>query len=276
LVKVGDNLAGEIKKVRTSTLSELKSSGTKFSCLTSYDATTAQIFDEAGIEVILIGDSAGNTVLGHDSTLEITVQEMISLGKGVSSAVKRALVVIDMPFGSYEVSATQAVQNAILLMKQSGAAAVKLEGGSERSAQVEAIVSAGIPVMGHLGFTPQSVHALGGFKVQGRGEAAVKLEQDAIALQKAGVFAIVLEMVPADLARKVTDVVSVPTIGIGAGNATDGQILVWQDFAGLSSGNRKFVKQYANIRAELDQAARKYRSEVLSGEFPRNEHSFES
>jgi 3-methyl-2-oxobutanoate hydroxymethyltransferase len=276
LVKVGDNLAGEIKKVRTSTLSELKSSGTKFSCLTSYDATTAEIFDEAGIEVILIGDSAGNTVLGHDSTLEITVQEMISLGKGVSSAVKRALVVIDMPFGSYEVSATQAVENAILMMKQSGAAAVKLEGGSERSAQVEAIVSAGIPVMGHLGFTPQSVHALGGFKVQGRGEAAVRLEQDAIALQKAGVFAIVLEMVPADLARKVTDVVSVPTIGIGAGSATDGQILVWQDFAGLSSGTRKFVKQYANIRAELDQAARTYRSEVLSGEFPGNEHSFES
>lgn len=269
-------MAGEIKKVRISTLSELKSSGTKFSCLTSYDATTAEIFDEAGIEVILIGDSAGNTVLGHDSTLEITVQEMISLGKGVSSAVKRALVVIDMPFGSYEVSAKQAVENAILMMKQSGAAAVKLEGGSERSAQVEAIVSAGIPVMGHLGFTPQSVHALGGFKVQGRGEAAVRLEQDAIALQKAGVFAIVLEMVPADLARKVTDVVSVPTIGIGAGNATDGQILVWQDFAGLSSGTRKFVKQYANIRAELDQAARTYRSEVLSGEFPGNEHSFES
>jgi 3-methyl-2-oxobutanoate hydroxymethyltransferase len=201
---------------------------------------------------------------------------MISLGKGVSSAVKRSLVVIDMPFGSYEVSATQAVENAILMMKQSGAAALKLEGGSDRSAQVAAIVSAGIPVMGHLGFTPQSVHALGGFKVQGRGEAAVKLEQDAIALEKAGVFAIVLEMVPADLAKQVTDLLSIPTIGIGAGNATDGQILVWQDFAGLSSGTRKFVKQYANLRAELTGAAKNYRSQVLSGDFPGTEHSFES
>ena len=267
-------MAGEIKKVRTSTLSELKSSGTKFSCLTSYDATTAEIFDEAGIDVILIGDSAGNTVLGHDSTLEITVQEMISLGKGVSSAVKRALVVIDMPFGSYEVSAKQAVENAILMMKQSGAAAVKLEGGSERSAQVEAIVSAGIPVMGHLGFTPQSVHALGGFKVQGRGEAAVKLEQDAIALQKAGVFAIVLEMVPADLAERITNELSIPTIGIGAGNKTDAQILVWTDFAGLGDKIPSFAKQYLNLRQDLSNAAVNYRSEVLSGEFPTAEQSF--
>jgi 3-methyl-2-oxobutanoate hydroxymethyltransferase len=276
LVKVGDNLAGEIKKVRTSSLSELKESGTKFSCLTSYDATTAEIFDQAGIEVILVGDSAGNTVLGHDSTLEITVQEMISFGKGVSSAVKRALVVVDMPFGSYEVSATQALENAILIMKQSGAEAVKLEGGSERSSQIEAIVSAGIPVMGHLGFTPQSVHALGGFKVQGRGDAAAELEKDALALQNAGVFAVVLEMVPSDVAKQITQVLSVPTIGIGAGNSTDGQILVWQDFAGLSSGTRKFVKQYANLRAELTEAAKTYRTEVLSGEFPSNDHSFGS
>ena len=269
-------MAGEIKKIRTSSLSELKRAGTKFSCLTSYDATTAEIFDQAGIEVILVGDSAGNTVLGHDSTLEITVQEMISFGKGVSSAVKRALVVVDMPFGSYEVSATQALENAILIMKQSGAEAVKLEGGGERSSQIEAIVSAGIPVMGHLGFTPQSVHALGGFKVQGRGDAAAELEKDALALQEAGVFAIVLEMVPSDVAKQITQVLSVPTIGIGAGSTTDGQILVWQDFAGLSSGTRKFVKQYANLRSELTDAAKNYRSEVLSGEFPANEHSFGS
>jgi 3-methyl-2-oxobutanoate hydroxymethyltransferase len=250
-------LASEIKKVRTSSLAELKASGTKFSCLTSYDATTAEIFDQSGIEVILIGDSAGNTVLGHDSTLEVTVDEMISFGKGVSSAVERSLVVIDMPFGS-------------------GAEAVKLEGGSDRAPQVKAIVAAGIPVMGHLGFTPQSVHALGGFKVQGRGEQAAALEKDALALQEAGVFALVLEMVPADLAKELSQKLSVPTIGIGAGNGTDGQILVWQDFAGLSSGTRKFVKQYTNLRSDLANAASNYRAEVISGEFPGREHSFDS
>ena len=269
-------MATESKKVRTSSLSELKAGGTKFSCLTSYDATTAEIFDQSGIEVILVGDSAGNTVLGHDSTLEITIDEMISFGKAVSSSVKRALVVVDMPFGSYEVSAEQALGNAIAIMKRSGAEAVKLEGGSERVPQVKAIVSAGIPVMGHLGFTPQSVHALGGFKVQGRGEEGSKLEKDALALQEAGAFAIVLEMVPADLAQEITEKLSVATIGIGAGNSTDGQILVWQDFAGLSGGNRKFVKQYANLRSDLSEAATRYREEVLSGEFPGKEHSFDS
>lgn len=269
-------MASEIKKVRTSSLSSLKASGEKFSCLTSYDATTAEIFDQSGIEVILVGDSAGNTVLGHDSTLEITIDEMISLGRAVSSSVKRAMVVVDMPFGSYEVSADQALENAISIMKRSGAEAVKLEGGIERVPQVKAIVSAGIPVMGHLGFTPQSVHALGGFKVQGRGEDAAKLENDALALQEAGAFAIVLEMVPADLASNLTKKLAVPTIGIGAGNSTDGQILVWQDFAGLSAGSRKFVKQYANLRTELSEAASRYRSEVLSGEFPAKEHSFDN
>ena len=269
-------MATEIKKVRTSSLADLKASGAKFSCLTSYDATTAEIFDQAGIEVILVGDSAGNTVLGHDSTLEVTIEEMISFGKGVSSAVKRALVVVDMPFGSYEVSATQALENSIEMMKRSGAEAVKLEGGSDRTPQVKAIVAAGIPVMGHLGFTPQSVHALGGFKVQGRGEHAAALEKDALALQDAGVFAIVLEMVPADLAKELTQKLSVPTIGIGAGNGTDGQILVWQDFAGLSCGARKFVKQYTNLRSELSKAAIDYRAEVISGEFPGKEHSFDS
>jgi 3-methyl-2-oxobutanoate hydroxymethyltransferase len=212
--------------------------------------------------------------LGHDSTLEVTIEEMISFAKGVSSAVKRSLVVIDMPFGSYEVSPTQALENAISMMKRSGAEAVKLEGGSDRSPQVKAIVAAGIPVMGHLGFTPQSVHALGGFKVQGRGEDAANLEIDALALQEAGVFAIVLEMVPADLAKELTQKLSVPTMGIGAGSSTDGQILVWQDFAGLSSGTRKFVKQYANVRSELSQAASNYRADVISGECPGKEHSF--
>ena len=269
-------MANEIKKVRTSSLTDLKNSGTKFSCLTSYDSTTAEIFDQAGIEVILVGDSAGNTVLGQDSTLQVTIDEMISFGKGVSSSAKRALVVVDMPFGSYEVSPTQALENAIAIMKLSGAEAVKLEGGIDRAPQIKALVAAGIPVMGHLGFTPQSVHALGGFKVQGRGEDAAELEKDAFALQQAGVFAIVLEMVPAQLAKELTQKLAVPTIGIGAGNSTDGQILVWQDFAGLSSGTRKFVKLYASLRSELSNAASAFRAEVISGEFPGKEHSFDS
>jgi 3-methyl-2-oxobutanoate hydroxymethyltransferase len=264
-----------LKKIRTSSLLAMKQAGVKFSCLTSYDFITAQIFDEAGIEVILVGDSAGNTVLGHENTLEVSVDEMISFGKAVSTAAKHSLVVIDMPFGSYEISADHALQNAIKLMKQSGAEAVKLEGGSVRAPQIKALVQAGIPVMGHLGFTPQSVHSLGGFKVQGRGDQASKLIEDAKALQEAGVFALVLEMVPAQLAREITESLSIPTIGIGAGNATDGQILVWQDFAGLSSGSRKFVKQYSNLREQLIQATASYRADVQSGRFPDAEHSFE-
>ncbi|MFM1994890.1 MAG: hypothetical protein RLZZ610_407 [Actinomycetota bacterium] len=264
-----------LKKIRTSTLASLKSSGQKFACITSYDFLTAQIFDEAGIEVILVGDSAGNTVLGHENTLEISVHEMVSFGRAVASAAEHALVVVDMPFGSYEVSPTQAVENAIKLMKQTGAAAVKLEGGSSRVPQIQAIVAAGIPVMGHLGFTPQAVHSLGGFKVQGRGDSATELLSDAIELEAAGVFAVVLEMVPASVAKSVTEKVSVPTIGIGAGSFTDGQILVWQDLAGLSAGNRKFVKQYLNLRNELSNAANQYRSDVQSGKFPDQQHSFE-
>ncbi|CAB4627982.1 unannotated protein [freshwater metagenome] len=263
------------RKIRTSTLSELKKSGTSFACLTSYDFLTAQIFDEAGIEVILVGDSAGNTVLGHENTLEVSLDEMVSFGKAVATAAKQSLVVIDMPFGSYEISAEQATQSAIKLMKESGAGAIKLEGGSNRVEQIKAIVSAGIPVMGHLGFTPQSVHALGGFKVQGRGESGAELIHEASALQEAGVFAIVLEMVPANLAQTITATLRVPTIGIGAGNATDGQILVWQDFAGLSTGSRKFVKQYANLRKELSQAAVSFRSDVQARAFPGPENSFE-
>ena len=264
-----------LKKIRTSTLASLKQAGQRFACLTSYDALTAEIFDEAGIEVILVGDSAGNTVLGHENTLEITLEEMVSFGRAVATAAKHALVVIDMPFGSYEITAQQALESAIKLMKQTGASAVKLEGGSNRIAQIEAIVAAGIPVMGHLGFTPQSVHAIGGFKVQGRGDSAAQLIEEARQLQEAGVFALVLEMVPATLAATITKQLSIPTIGIGAGNQTDGQILVWQDFAGLSTGTRKFVKQYATLRTDLSEAARAYRAEVQAASFPGKEHSFE-
>jgi 3-methyl-2-oxobutanoate hydroxymethyltransferase len=262
------------KKIRTATLAEYKKTGQKFAALTSYDQLTAEIFDQAGIEVILVGDSAGNTVLGHENTLEISVAEMISFGKAVRVGAKRALVVIDMPFGSYEVSASQAVENAILMMKQTGAEAIKLEGGFSRIEQIKAIVAAGIPVMGHLGFTPQSVHQLGGFKVQGRGDQANELVKDALELEKAGVFAVVLEMVPAELAELITGQLRVPTIGIGAGKATDGQILVWQDFAGLSKGSRKFVKQYLDIRNQLLEATIAYHAEVQSGEFPTEEHTF--
>ena len=268
-------MTSSLKKIRTSTLSSFKQFGTKFSALTSYDALTAAVFDEAGIEVILVGDSAGNTVLGHENTLEVSIEEMVSFGRAVASAAKHALVVIDMPFGSYEVNSQQALENAIRLMKETGAEAVKLEGGANRIAQVAAIVQAGIPVMGHLGFTPQSVHSLGGFKVQGRGQQAQDLMNQAMALQEAGVFALVLEMVPVNLAAEITSKLSIPTIGIGAGNQTDGQILVWQDFAGLSTGSRKFVKQYASFREQLSNAANQYRAEVSSGTFPGPEHSFE-
>jgi 3-methyl-2-oxobutanoate hydroxymethyltransferase len=268
-------MSTSLKKIRTSTLASMKQAGEKFACLTSYDALTAQIFDEAGIEVILVGDSAGNTVLGHENTLEVTLDEMISFGRAVATAAKHSLVVMDMPFGSYEVSAEQAVESAIRLMKQTGAAAVKLEGGSNRVAQIEAIVAAGIPVMGHLGFTPQSVHAIGGFKVQGRGDSANELIEQAKQLQSAGVFSLVLEMVPYSVAESITKELTIPTIGIGAGNQTDGQILVWQDFAGLSTGSRKFVKQYANLRDELSDAARSYRADVQASSFPSKSHSFE-
>jgi 3-methyl-2-oxobutanoate hydroxymethyltransferase len=259
-------------KIRTSTLAALKQKGQRFSCLTSYDALTAEIFDAAGIEVILVGDSASNTVLANEGTVPITLDEMLIFGRAVSRSAKSALVVLDMPFGSYEVSATQAVENGIKAMKESGAAALKIEGA--RIGQIKALVDAGIPVMGHVGFTPQSVHALGGFKVQGRGAGADAILQDCIAIEKAGAFAIVLEMVPADLAEQVTKALSIPTIGIGAGNKTDAQILVWTDFAGLGAKSPSFAKQYLNLRQSLHDAATSYRSEVVAGEFPTAEQSF--
>ena len=263
------------KVVRTSTLSDLKRQGSRFSCLTSYDYLTAGIFDAAGIEVLLVGDSAANTTLGYKSTLPVTIQEMIPFGRAVSSAAIRALVVIDMPFGSYEISAEQALENAIRLMKETGAAAVKLEGGERSAAQIKAITDAGIPVMGHIGFTPQSVNNLGGFKVQGRGEGAEQLRRDAMAVQQAGAFAVVLEMVPAELAGQITSELQIPTIGIGAGSKCDGQILVWTDLAGLSDGRpAKFVKQYLNLRDALGAAVSAYRSDVVEGIFPAAEHEF--
>jgi len=270
-------VTGELapKKVRTASLREFKSAGQKFACLTSYDHLTAGIFDEAGIEVLLVGDSAADNALGYSSTLPITVDEMIPLARAVAIAAKRALVVVDMPFGSYEVSTQSALENGIHILKQSGAHAVKLEGGARVAAQIEALTGAGVPVMAHLGFTPQSVNQLGGFKVQGRGAAAEALIADARAVQAAGAFALVLELVPAPLAAEITATLQIPTIGIGAGNETDGQILVWTDFAGLTAQKpRKFVRRFANIRQDLLAAAQTYRAEVQSSGFPSAEESF--
>lgn len=265
----------EPKKVRISHLRDFKAAGKKFSCLTSYDALTAGIFDQAGIEVLLVGDSAADNALGYETTLPITVDELISLGRAVAGASSRALTVIDMPFGSYEQGPEQALETALKMAKFSGCAAVKLEGGVRSAAQISRIVEAGVPVMGHIGFTPQSVNGLGGFKVQGRGDGAEQLVADAKAVEAAGAFAVVLELVPAELAAELTAQLSIPTIGIGAGSATDGQILVWTDFAGLSGHKpRKFVKQYANLRQTLTDAAVAYRRDVAEGLFPNAEQSF--
>lgn len=263
------------KVVRTSTLLQFKHEGKKFSCLTSYDALTAAAFDEAGIEVLLVGDSAADNVLGYSSTLPITLEEMIPFGRAVAGSTKRALVVVDMPFGSYETGADDALANGISVMKQTGAGAVKLEGGDRSAAAISALVTAGVPVMGHIGFTPQSVHALGGFKVQGRGDSRQQLIDDALAVQSAGAFAVVLELVPAELAREISELLAIPTIGIGAGAGTDAQILVWTDFAGLHSGPpRKFVKQYVDLRNQLVAAASLYRQEVAESAFPTAENEF--
>jgi 3-methyl-2-oxobutanoate hydroxymethyltransferase len=261
---------------RISHIQEFKDSGKKFACLTSYDELTAATFDEAGIALILVGDSGAENHLGHDSVLAMTLDEIIYLGRAVAKSVKNSLVVVDMPFGSYEASVEDAVRNAIRIMKETGAEAVKLEGGVRSKPQITAIVEAGIPVVGHIGFTPQSVHALGGFKVQGRGDAADQLMADALAVQEAGAFAVVLELVPAELATSVTKQLSIPTIGIGAGNGTDGQILVWTDFAGMSPAKpRKFVRQYLDLREQLLSATKKYVDDVASGEFPNQSESFE-
>ena len=271
------NSAPNPKLVRTAHLREFKNAGHKFSCLTSYDHLTAGIFDEAGIEVILVGDSAANNSLGYTSTLPITVEELVIFGRAVASAAKRALVVVDMPFGSYETGPADALKNAIHIMKATGAAAVKLEGGLRSAAQIKAIVEAGIPVMAHIGFTPQSVNGLGGFKVQGRGDSADELLADALAVQEAGAFAVVIEMAPTAISKKISEELQIPTIGIGAGANTDGQILVWTDFAGLNgSAVPKFVKLYANFKDELLAAAKEFRSEVASGVFPSRDHSFEN
>ncbi len=265
----------EPKKVRVGHLADFKSQSRKIVCLTSYDSLTAGIFDEAGIDVLLVGDSAADNALGYSTTIPITVDEMIPFGRAIASSVSRALTVIDMPFGSYEESPEVALQNAIKLIKNSGCESVKLEGGTRSSAQIKRIVEAGIPVMGHIGFTPQSVNGLSGFKVQGRGEDAKRLIEDALAVQEAGAFAVVLELVPAELAAEISHMLRIPTIGIGAGSGTDGQILVWTDFAGLTGHKpRKFVKRYLELRQLLTEAAKDYADDVREVRFPNADQSF--
>ncbi|MEV7046097.1 3-methyl-2-oxobutanoate hydroxymethyltransferase [Amycolatopsis sp. NPDC051061] len=263
------------RKVRVHHLRELKERGEPWPMLTAYDMYTAALFDEAGIPVLLVGDSAANNVFGYDTSLPVTVDELLPLVRAVTRSVKRALVVADLPFGSYQLSPQQALETSVRFMKEGRAHAVKLEGGRRFAAHVEALTSAGVPVMGHIGFTPQSEHNLGGYRVQGRGEAADVLLADALALQEAGAFAVVMEMVPAEAAKRVTAELKIPTVGIGAGPDCDAQVLVWQDMAGLRRGKTpRFVKRYADVATVLQDAATAFAEDVRRGEFPAPEHTF--
>jgi len=263
------------KRVRIHHLKELKDRGEPWPMLTAYDMYTAELFDEAGIPVLLVGDSASNNVYGYESSLPVTVDEMIPLVRAVTRSVKRALVVADLPFGSYQLSPEQALATSVRMMKEGRAHAVKLEGGRAFAPHVKAITTAGVPVMGHIGFTPQSEHNLGGYRVQGRGDAADDLLEDAIALQEAGAFSVVMEMVPAEAAKRITHELAIPTIGIGAGPDCDAQVLVWQDMMGLRRGKApRFVKRYADLAGVMKGAVEQFASEVRGREFPAPEHVF--
>ena len=264
-----------VRRVRIHHLLAAKERGEKWAMLTSYDQYTASIFDEAGIPVLLVGDSASNNVYGNETSLPVTLDELIPLLRAVSRSTKRALVVGDLPFGSYEAGPEQALASAVRLMKEGGAHAVKLEGGRRMQRQISALVNAGIPVMGHVGFTPQSEHLIGGYRVQGRGMSAEDVIADAHAVAEAGAFAVVLEMVTGDVAKRITAELSIPTIGIGAGPDCDAQVLVWQDMAGLRTGKLpRFVKQYADLHGVLTDAARRFAEEVRTGAFPTDAHTF--
>jgi 3-methyl-2-oxobutanoate hydroxymethyltransferase len=264
-----------VRRIRTHHLREMKARGERISMLTAYDMYTAQVFDEAGIELLLVGDSASNNVFGNETSLPVTVDELLPLTRAVARSAHRAMVIGDLPFGSYQESPEQGYRTAVRFMKEAGAHCVKLEGGQEMAPQIERMTRGGIPVMAHIGFTPQSEHTLGGYRVQGRGESADRVRRDARAIQDAGAFAVVMEMVPGDVAAEVTRELEIPTIGIGAGNGCDGQVLVWQDAFGLRGGKMaKFVKQYADVRGVLLAAARAYAEDVRAGTFPGPEHTF--
>jgi 3-methyl-2-oxobutanoate hydroxymethyltransferase len=262
--------------VTARSLAACKRRGERFSMLTAYDHPFARVFDAAGIDVLLVGDSLANVVQGLETTLPVTLDEIVYHTRMVARGAQRALVVADMPFGSYQVSCEEAVRNAVRLVKDGGAQAVKLEGGERMARTIAAIVSAEVPVMGHVGLTPQSIHAMGGYRVQGRTETGrARVLADAQAVQEAGAFAVVLEGVPADLAREITQALAIPTIGIGAGVACDGQVLVMHDMLGLSdAGTPSFVKQYASLGQLAGKAARAFADEVADGKFPGPEHSY--
>jgi 3-methyl-2-oxobutanoate hydroxymethyltransferase len=274
------------RRVRTRDLILAKERGERWAMLTSYDQYTAGIFDAAGIPALLVGDSAANNVYGYESTIPVTVDELLPLVRAVVRATKRTLVVGDLPFGSYEEGPTQAIRTAVRFLKEGGCHAVKLEGGRRCAPQIAALTEAGIPVMAHIGFTPQSEHRIGGYRVQGRGTAkgagaglgdtAEDVVADAHAVAEAGAFAVVLEMVPGLVAKRVTHDLAIPTIGIGAGPDTDAQVLVWQDMAGMRAGDHtpRFVKRYADLAGALAQATREFAEEVRGGAFPAAEHTF--
>ncbi|NUT17949.1 MAG: 3-methyl-2-oxobutanoate hydroxymethyltransferase [Hamadaea sp.] len=263
------------KRVRTRDLLLAKERGEKWAMLTSYDQYTAALFDSAGIPVLLVGDSAANNVFGYETTLPVTVDELLPLVRAVTRATKRALVVGDLPFGSYEEGPTQALRTGVRFLKEGGCHAVKLEGGRRSAAAIEALTQAGVPVMAHIGFTPQSEHVLGGYRVQGRGDTAEQILADARAVAEAGAFSVVLEMVPGEVAKQVTHELDIPTIGIGAGPDCDAQVLVWQDMAGLRTGPApRFVKRYADLNTVLTDAVKQYAEEVRGGVFPASEHTF--
>ncbi len=257
-------------------IAKWKNEGHRWAMLTAYDFSTARILDAAEIPVLLVGDSAANVVYGYDTTVPVTLDEIIPLARGVVRGAPHALVIVDLPFGSYESGPDAALAAAIRVFKETGAHAVKLEGGERVAAQIAALTAAGIPVCAHIGFTPQSVNGLGGYRVQGRGDdAAEQLLADALAVQDAGAFAVVMEMVPAELATQITGKLTIATVGIGAGAGCDAQVLVWQDMAGYPGGKTaRFVKRFGDVGAELHRAATRYAAEVSSGTFPAPEHSF--
>jgi 3-methyl-2-oxobutanoate hydroxymethyltransferase len=263
------------RRVRTRDLHNAKVRGDRWPMLTSYDQYTASIFDQSGVPVLLVGDSAANNVYGYETTVQVTVDEMLPLVKAVVRATKTAMVVGDLPFGSYEEGPTQALRTAVRFMKEGGCHAVKLEGGRRMAPQIEAITGAGIPVMAHIGFTPQREHTIGGYRVQGRENEGAEVISDARAVAGAGAFAVVLEMVPGEVSKQITKELPIPTVGIGAGPDTDAQVLVWQDMAGLRTGKApRFVKRYAELAETLSEATRQFAHEVRNGEFPAAEHTF--
>jgi 3-methyl-2-oxobutanoate hydroxymethyltransferase len=269
--------AAPVRRIRITDFQSAKHRHERWAMLTSYDQYTAELFDEAGVWALLVGDSAANNVYGYDTTLPVTVAELLPLVRAVVKSTKRAFVIGDLPFGSYEDGPSQALETSIRFMKEGGCHAVKFEGGVRVAKQIGKVSEAGIPVIGHIGFTPQSEHQLGGYRVQGRGDDAKRLLDDAHAVEDAGAFAVVLEMVPGDLASKVTAELQIPTVGIGAGPDCDAQVLVWQDMLGLRRGRvQRFVKQYANLAKIIGDAATAYIDEVRDGTFPSEQHTFAS